>query len=394
MTPKYKVPGVYREDVFLNAQPRLPTGVPGFVGFADADADAFNKPIAFNRKGEFDARFKGLQGSYLADAVTGFFQNGGVTCFVVLADLGDDRQAAMKNDATTSFKREGALKKALESLAPVTDLDLVAMPDAMTLKTSDTVWDVAGIIRLQKEVLQHCEKHRGRLAILDAVPGAGVDTVKDQRIQIAANLKEPLNGALYFPWLKVDGLRLVPPSGHVAGIFARSDARVGVFKAPANEEISGALDLEVVVDNAIQDQLNPEGINCLRAFPGRGIRVWGARTISREPDWQYVNVRRLFLTLERWIDLNMNWASFEPNTARLWVRIKRELSAYLEVLWRAGGLAGGTADQAYFVKCDAETNPPEVRDTGEVVTEVGLAPSRPAEFVVVRITHHIGVDPR
>jgi phage tail sheath protein FI len=176
----------------------------------------------------------------------------------------------------------------------------------------------------------------------------------------------------------------------VAGIFARSDTRVGVFKAPANEEIFGVLDLETSIDNSIQDQLNPEGVNCLRVFPGRGIRVWGARTLSRDPNWRYVSVRRLFLTLRRWIDLNMAWATFEPNALPLWVRIQRELTTYLTTLLRAGALQGTTPAQAFYVKCDAETNPPDLREAGQVVIEIGLAPLAPAEFIVVRIIQRAG----
>ena len=198
----------------------------------------------------------------------------------------------------------------------------------------------------------------------------------------------------------------MPPCGHVAGIYARSDARAGVFKAPANEEILGALDLGILANKvgggkgtdvpvvADQEALNPQGVNCLRAFPGRGIRVWGARTLSRDPNWRYINVRRLFLTLQRWIDLNMNWVSFEPNTPVLWIRITREIGAYLTGLWAAGGLAGETAEQSFFVKCDDETNPPQARQAGQVITEVGLAPARPAEFIRVRVIHHTGVEPQ
>ena len=383
MSARYNVPGVYREEVFLKAQPELPTGVPGFVGFAEpigtADA-AFNQPVAFHRKDEFDARFKSLPGSYLTDAVAGFFLNGGIYCYVALAEPTSDRAAA--------------LTTAIESLAPVTGLDLLAVPDAMTIVGTDGLPDAGAIIRVQGEMLKQAEKNGGRLAILDSLPGAGVEEVKEQRADLLTGMIEPANGALYFPWLKIADDRLVPPCGHVAGIFARSDARAGVYKAPANEEILGALDLEVAVNNRIQDQLNPEGINCLRAFPGRGIRVWGARTISRDPNWRYVNVRRIFLTLQRWIDVNMAWANFEPNTPRLWVRITREMGAYLEKVWRAGGLAGQTVEEAFFIKCDAETNPVEARDTGRVITEVGLAPTLPGEFILVRIIHHTGVEPR
>jgi phage tail sheath protein FI len=383
MSAIYHVPGVYREDVFLKAQTALPTGIPGFVGFAKPKSESgvsFNQPVALHRQDEFDAKIDSLPESLLADAVTGFFLNGGIRCYLALAEPSADREAA--------------LVKALESLAPVTDLDLVAVPDAMTLRKSAGAVDVDGIIRVQAEMLKHAERHSGRLAILDSLFGASVDEIKQQRDSVLGGMTEPVNGALYFPWLTIADGRLVPPCGHVAGIFARSDARVGVFKAPANEEILGVLDLEVVVNNRIQDQLNPAGINCLRAFPGRGIRVWGARTISRDPNWRYVNVRRVFLTLQRWIDANMTWANFEPNTPRLWVRINRELSVYLEGFWRSGGLAGQTAEQAFFIKCDAETNPPEVREAGRVITEVGLAPTLPGEFIVVRIIHHTGVEPR
>jgi hypothetical protein len=187
-----------------------------------------------------------------------------------------------------------------------------------------------------------------------------------------------------------EGLRYVPPCGHVAGVYARTDEHVGVFKAPANEEVLGAINLETNVDSRAHDELNPGGVNCLRAFAGRGIRVWGARTLSREAPWRYVNVRRQFLTINRWVALNTTWAAFEPNAVRLWVRISRELGEHLETLWRGGALKGDTRDEAFYVKCDEETNPPETREAGRVVTEVGLALVAPAEFVVVRIFHRAG----
>jgi phage tail sheath protein FI len=180
---------------------------------------------------------------------------------------------------------------------------------------------------------------------------------------------------------------MVPPSGHVAGIYARSDQQRGIHKAPANEVLEGVLDLEVNLTDEQQGELNPEGVNCLRAFPGRGIRVWGARTLSGEP-WVYVNVRRLFLTAARWIERNLAQKVFEPNDSRLWEQIKRELTAYFSALLRQGGLRGNTAQDAFYVKCDEETNPPEVRDVGMVVTDIGLAAARPNEFIVVRITHN------
>lgn len=396
MSSNYLSPGVYREDIFLKPETKLHTGVPGFVGFATPGTQGMNAPAALHRKEEFAdkfGKFDRLKDGFLAEAVAGFFDNGGLRCYVVSAD-------------PASNDRASALKDALATLEPFDDLDLLAIPDAMLLGSANDVESV------QRAALDQCAKLGDRFAILDSLPTTNVADVLEQRNLLITGQVNPINGALYYPWINLAAdaeVPFIPPCGHVAGIYARTDARSGVFKAPANEEVRGALDLGVNeeqkaneelkgiairVDNHIQEQLNPVGINCLRAFPGRGIRVWGARTLSGNEDgneeWRYVNVRRLYLTMRRWIDLNMNWATFEPNEPRLWVRIRRELGGYLESLWRAGGLFGRTPDQAFYVKCDAETNPPERRELGEVVTEIGFAPSRPAEFIVVRIMHHMG----
>lgn len=433
MPSSYRTPGVYREELFLQPQARLPTGVPGFVGFADAIvalvaappgvqfpdslpnslkgkvqyqnkflrfsdkmtaterdqllvlssesrfqaaiADlfrlaqtGFDAPILLQRRDEFFNRFAGIEVGFLAEAVNGFFENGGTRCYLVRVRPGQTAQAW-----------EAALKMALTVLETVNDLDLVAIPDAMMLS------DPSAVNRVQQAMLAHCRHQGDRLALLDALPESQATEILSQRERILLGQIEPINAALYYPWIRNAKGKLVPPSGHVAGIFARSDRTRGVFKAPANEEILDALDLETIVDNSIQADLNPNNINCLRIFPGRGIRVWGARTLSQDETWRYVNVRRLVLTIERWIDQNMAWATFEPNSPRLWVRIQRELSTYLEGLWRAGALQGQTAGQAFYVKCDTETNPPESRETGAVVTEIGLAASAPAEFIIVRI---------
>jgi hypothetical protein len=276
--------------------------------------------------------------------------------------------------------------KVLKPLEPLTDLDLIAIPDAMMLGSDRQ----SAILQLQQAMLKHCARLGDRLAILDPFPQSTSASVMQQRQDILLGLGEPVNAALYYPWLKTTQGRLVPPCGHIAGIIARSDRRQGVFKAPANEEIHDVLDLEFSIDNTIQDQLNPENINCLRAFPGRGIRVWGARTLSREANWRYLNIRRLFLTLRRWIDQNMTWATLEPNSPRLWNRIQRELNTYLTSLWQVGALQGATPNQAFYVKCDSETNPAEIRELGQVITEIGLAASAPAEFLIVRVIHRPG----
>jgi|KBSSwiStaDraftv2_1062776.scaffolds.fasta_scaffold18918_8 phage tail sheath protein FI len=382
MTRTYQTPGVYTEDIFLQPAAKLPTGVVGFVGFANVGTQGpvpFNSPVALHRKEEFAINFGSRPESYLGECVTGFFENGGVRCYVVRAD------------AELTAGPVSALQAAIDALAPVNDLDLLAVPDAMSLRLPNGEPDVASIVLVQQHALAHCATEGNRLAILDALPSDPLHSptvaVLKQRESLTVGQAEPVNGALYFPWLRNVNGRFVPPSGHVGGIFARTDGKVGVFKAPANEEVFGVLDLDATIDDSIQDQLNPVGVNCLRAFPRRGIRVWGARTLSRDINWRYVNVRRLFLTLRRWIDLNMAWATFEPNDERLWVRIQRELKTYLKKLLQDGALKGVTPNEAFYVKCDSETNPPEVREVGQVVTEIGLAPQTPSEFIVVRIVH-------
>jgi phage tail sheath protein FI len=205
--------------------------------------------------------------------------------------------------------------------------------------------------------------------------------------------------AWYFPWIKVfdpatklqnpsgDGSLIVPPSGHLAGVYARVDNERGVFKAPANEVIFGAQDVSQPLSKADQDNLNPKGVNCIRVLNGK-ILVWGARTVGGDDnaDLKYINVRRTLLFLRESIDEGTQWVVFEPNTPALWQQITRNVSAFLTNVWRSGALFGNTPQEAFYVKCDAENNPPELRELGQVVTEIGVAIVRPAEFVIFRIS--------
>ncbi len=207
----------------------------------------------------------------------------------------------------------------------------------------------------------------------------------------------------YFPWIQVfdpatkiqnpagDGFQVVPPSGHMAGIYARVDTNRGVHKAPANEAVMGAVGLRYQISKAHQMGLNPQGVNCIRDLNG-SIRVWGARTVGGDlnGEWKYINVRRLFLFLRESIDEGTQWTVFEPNSPALWAKIRRNITAFLTNVWRSGALFGNTPEEAFFVKCDEETNPPEVRDLGQVVTEIGVAVVKPAEFVIFRITQWAG----
>ncbi|MBD2358702.1 phage tail sheath family protein [Tolypothrix sp. FACHB-123] len=372
-----KAPGVYLEEIFLKPEIILPTGVPGFVGFATANKPENQKDgvVQLYRKQELDDKLNFPEDGYLKASVIGFFDNGGTRCYIAFADPNIAKQEALKN--------------AIKALAPITDIDLMAFPDAMKPLTKDAVLDEKAVLDMQRSLIQDCTDQGDRFAILDSLPGKTSESVLTQCNAIKENQSQqkPVNGSLYYPWLQNAQGRWVPPCGHIAGIFARSDRARGVFKAPANEEIRDAVNLQVLIDNSDQGGLNAQGINCLLAFPGRGIRVWGARTLSSDSNWRYINVRRLFITIKRWIDLNMLWAAFEPNTPQLWVRIQRELSGYLTQLWRAGALKGETPEQAFYVKCDAEINPPASREIGNVFTEIGFAPSSPAEFIFVRITH-------
>ena len=246
---------------------------------------------------------------------------------------------------------------------------------------------------VQQAIISHCELMGDRMAILDTPPGLNAQQVKEWRVNGAGY--DTKYATLYWPWPKVfdpaTGRNiLVPPSGHVAGVWARTDETRGVHKAPANEVIRGAISLETSLTKAEHDLLNPEGINCIRSFPGRGIRVWGARTLSSDPAWRYVNVRRLFNYLEESIIDGTQWVVFEPNDDALWARIRRTIAAFLVNEWRKGALFGLTPDEAFFVKCDRETNPAEAIDAGQVTCQIGVAPVKPAEFVIFQLSQFSG----
>lgn len=313
---------------------------------------------------------------FLFTSVRGFFENGGKACRIIVLGFDTGRVTALV-----------ALTQALSDVAALTDIDLLCAPDVMGLFQETELMSMEDVLAMQNRILDHCRNTGGRFAVLDTFPNADTQAAVTHRKNLVGD-----SGALYYPWLQTLDLSgtsslLMPPCGHVCGIIARCDSQSGVHKAPANLEIEGVTDVEVVIGNEQQDVLNPEHVNCIRSFPGRGIRIWGARTLSRYPEWMYVNVRRLFLTLSRWLDMYMTSIVFEPNDASLWGRVHREVYAYLESLHVKGALKGNTAKDAFFVRCDSATNTSEVRDLGQLVTEIGLAPTVPCEFIVIRITH-------
>ena len=277
-------------------------------------------------------------------------------------------------------------------LEAVDEVTMLSVPDLMAVYQQGNI-DLEGLQAVQLAMIAHCELMGDRVAILDAPPGLNAQQIKEWRVDKAGY--DSKYATLYWPWVKVfDPLSgqatHVPPSGHVAGIWARNDDTRGVHKAPANEVIRGAISLELNLTKGEHDQLNPSGINCIRAFPGRGIRIWGARTLSSDPAWRYLNVRRLFNFVEESIFEGTQWVVFEPNDIRLWGRVKRTINAFLMRVWRDGALFGATPDQAFFVKCDAENNPPESRDAGQLIVDIGIAPVKPAEFVIFRIAQFSG----
>ncbi len=237
-----------------------------------------------------------------------------------------------------------------------------------------------------KDLITHCENQRYRFAVIDCEPNAGDPGSLDPR----TNIQETQYAAFYYPWIwisdpQTSARRKVPPGGHMLGIYARTDVERGVFKAPANEVVRGALDLEYAVDEATQDLLNPRGVNAIRNFPGRGTLLWGARTLSSNSLWRYVSVRRLFIFLEHSIFDGTQWVVFEPNDERLWARVIDTITLFLRGQYRAGALMGATEKEAFFVTCDRTTMTQDDILNGRLVCEIGIAPVRPAEFVIFRI---------
>ena len=294
-----------------------------------------------------------------------------------------------------AFAGSESTRRGLGGLAIAEDVTMVLVPDLVTAATKeDGTLDLGLWKAIQTSLISHCEQYTNRMAILDSPPGMTPQQIKEWRSETA--MYDSAFAAMYYPWVRVenpvgsgaDTEILMPPSGHVAGLWARTDATRGVWKAPANDTLRGVLDIERAISQNEQGLLNPIGINCIRPFGVRGIRVWGARTLTSDTDWTYINVRRLFNMAEKTILDGTQFAVFEPNDVALWEGVKRTLNAFLRGLWTEGALVGSTPDQAYYVKCDEETNPPESVDAGKLVVEVGLAPVKPAEFVIFRIAQH------
>jgi hypothetical protein len=276
-------------------------------------------------------------------------------------------------------------RKGLTGFAEIDEISIIYAPDAQAVNG------------LPGALINHCEILKDRFAIIDATGSfPTIPDIKPRSTNTGANAAgDTKYAAFYYPWIKVIDpqagmLRRVPPGGHVAGIYARSDTERGVHKAPANEVVRGVADLEFQVTKGEQGILNPLGVNVIRAFPGRGIRVWGARTLSSDTLWKYINVRRLFIYVEESIEEGTQWVVFEPNDEKLWGRVRATITEFLTRVWRDGALMGTKVEEAFFVKCDRTTMTQDDIDNGRLICLIGIAPVKPAEFVIFRIAQFPG----
>lgn len=313
--------------------------------------------------------------------------------------------------APDDFIGDESKRTGFSALAELEDVNMITVPDLMaglfefkslngaegieTLVMNDKKKQM--ILNAQAMLVAFCESMGDRMAILDPIPGLTPQEMRDTTLGAPWTCKAG-QAAIYYPWIKINdptrrgknGERytmMCPPSGHIAGVWCRVVDTVGVHKAPANEGLYGAMQLEWDVSKREQEILNPNGVNCIRQFPGEGIKVWGARTLAtvNNPSWKYVNVRRLFNFLETSMERGLRWAVFEPNDQDLWARVRRNLSSFLWIQWKEGKLFGATPEEAYYVKCDRETNPQAMIDQGRMYVEIGVNPVKPAEFVIIRI---------
>jgi hypothetical protein len=301
-------------------------------------------------------------------------------------------QKQLAPPTSQDFRGDVTQRTGVEGLEALDDVTMLSVPDLMTVVPGEKL-NLDMVKAVQTLMIAHCERLGDRVAILDSPPNMTPQEIKKWRMDTAGY--DSSYAALYYPWIQVDDPATnraiyIPPSGHIAGIWARNDNTRGVHKAPANEIVRGAVGLAYGTTKGEQDTLNPNGVNCIRAFPGRGLRVWGARTLSSNPAWRYINVRRLFNYVEKSIESGTQWVVFEPNDHQLWARVRRDVYAFLRVVWQDGALFGLSPDEAFYVKVDEELNPSAIRDMGRLIVEIGMCPVKPAEFVIFRISQWAG----
>lgn len=411
MATSYLSPGVYIEEVDRGSKPIEAVGTSTCAFIGESSIGPTNEAVLVTNWSQYTRLFGDFSHStHLAHAVYGFFNNGGTKAFICnvaektltpeqAAKEAEKKEEAGKKDAGKPAAAAPAVAPAAARVNPALYIGKDEGPGRRTgLNVFNDVPEISLVCApgqtdpaIQDAVISHCENSKYRFAILDAPEELTKDGI--------AKLPKPRDSqyaAYYFPWIQVydpeKGNIYVPPSGHMAGVYARTDGERGVHKAPANEIVRGALGLKYSISRPEQDFMNPRGINCIRNMGDRGIRVWGARTVSSDPSWRYINVRRLFIMVEQSIEIGTQWVVFEPNDEKLWKRVTRNITAFLLRIYSTGALMGKTPEEAFYVKCDAETNPPEVVDAGQMVCEIGIAPVKPAEFVIFRIGQMAGQE--
>ena len=357
-TPIKRIEGVDTQTVLLigvtASGPELPTKVTTYVSFVDAFGSAVPEPAPAIRD-RWMLNDEGGQWWQFSASVKGFFDNGGQQAVIQRIPATNPEDLAPENFVA-----------AIESLTHAPEFSLCATPG---------IWSS----KVQAALVGRCESLGDCFAILDPPPALDIAGIRAFRTRLTSPY-----AALYYPWLNVDGAEIAP-SGHIAGIYARSGRAQGVHKAPANEEILGITKLAREVSNSDQALLNPQGINALRFFTGHGNRVWGARTLWPNSEWRYVNVRRYFTYLERSIEQGTQWVVFEPNNEQTWANVQASVSDFLVNEWRNGALMGVKPDEAFFVKCDRTTMTQNDLDNGRLICLIGVALLKRAEFVIFRI---------
>jgi uncharacterized protein len=381
MASVYKPPGVNIEsagDRFVSIE-RIESGVPAILGLAQKGPR--NEPVRVGNYEQF-RRIFGDEDSHLCHAVRGFFDNVGKKAYII--NVAPEGGLDPTPDDWIGTQGGGG-PRGLALAERLDDVDLILAPDLCGQhKKSVGFPELKHVLAVQRAIVDHCERMADRFAILDTPQGLKIEEAIEWRRQFDTNY-----AAIYYPWIRTRvGEQVgapIPPSGHIAGLYAATDRGEGVHRAPANLKLEGLVDTDRHLRKRERDHLFDHNLNCISPFPGRGVRTWGARTMSSDEAWKQVNVRRLFIAIRKSIDLYTQWVVFEPNEYSLWKKVTRTVEVFLRDYWQEGALLGASQPEAFYVKCDEETNPPESRDAGMLICEIGIAPVRPAEYIIVRL---------
>lgn len=385
---EYLSPGIYVEefDSDVKTMNGVSTSTACFVGFAEK-GPVEGVPVHITSMGDFQRNFGGALSKaeygehiYLYYAVEAFFYNGGSSCYVMRAEFpesttdGDIIESLLGSASSDLPGKRRGLKAFLE----LNDVSIMTIPGYSSPQ-------------IHSALIAHCENCENRFGILDAA----CDDMTVDKLAQYKELYDTTYAAIYAPWIQVYSAKektniFIPPSGAVAGIYARTDNTRGVWKSPANEVVRNCTALMVNFNETEQSKLNPKGINLIRPIQGSGLRVWGARTLSSDGNWKYINIRRLFIYIEESIKVNINWAVFEPNDATLWSRVKGTIELFLNTLWRDGALLGSSPGEAFYVNVGLGTTMTQDDIANRrLICEIGVAPVRPAEYVIFRITQYM-----